>query len=40
VVQSRFAPSMRARKARLRVSPPPFGFSAHPRVVARLRDGP
>ena len=39
VVQSRFAPSMRARKARLRVNTSLIGFSADPRVVARFRGG-
>jgi hypothetical protein len=39
VVQGRLAPSMRARKARLRIDPPPFGLNAHPRAAARLRDG-
>jgi hypothetical protein len=38
VVQDRFAPSMRARRARLRGNPSPLGFSAYPRVVATLRD--
>jgi hypothetical protein len=39
VVQGRFAPSMRARKARLQVNSPALGFSAYLRVAARFRDG-
>jgi hypothetical protein len=38
VIQSRFAPSMRVRSARLRAIAFTFGFGADSRVFARLRD--
>jgi hypothetical protein len=39
VVQGRFTPFMRARKAQLRVNSPALKINADLRVAARFRDG-